>query len=170
MRIGRATVIGAVVVSLMAAGCGKGSASGSSSSGGGKPAVALAPAATASTVPLDDFCSGLDDLNNAAQQVGLDKRLAAVRSDLEGSATKASDVLAGGLPGRPGVEPFLSRLVSDLHTISGWLDTKATQSDLDADRVPSQVRKSIDDMGFDFRQLQQWAEANCKDQQQGDDH
>lgn len=156
-------VAGALAVCLTVSGCGSGARPASAPGGADRPI-----STTGSTVPSDEFCNNLDDLNSTAQQVGLDRRLAAVRADLDRSAAKASQVLADGVPASPGVEPFLGRLASDLRNISRWVDNGATQADLDADTVPSAVRKSMDDMGYDFRQLQQWAAANCKDQQQGD--
>lgn len=160
-----AAVAAAVAVSVAAGGCGSGSAGpasrGASGAGAGHPAA---------TRSVDDFCNALDQLNSTAQQVGLDRRLASVRTDLRQSAAEADAVVSAGVPDRPGIQPFLTRLASDLRDISLWLDTRATQTDLDADRVPSDVRRSVDDMGYDFRQLQQWADANCKNQQQGDGH
>jgi len=151
----------AVAVSLAAGGCGSGS---------GAPAPSAAAGHQVAAGSVEDFCNGLDQLNSAEQQVGLDRRLASVRADLRRSATEAGAVVSAGVPEGPGIQPFLGRLVSDLRNISLWLDTRATQADLDADRVPSGVRRSMDDMGYDFRQLQQWADANCKNQQQGDGH
>ena len=135
---------------------------------GTAPGSAPAPAAVVPIASVADFCTNLDDLNSTAQQVGLDRGLAAVRSDLQRSAAKARQVLSSGVPRGSDVSSRLARLVSDLQDISAWLDTGATQSDLNADRVPAGVRESVDDMGYEFRQLQQWATANCNNQRQGD--
>ena len=164
----RSAVVAAVIaVSMTAGGCGSGSRSGAPAAADRSGAAAGHPVPAGS---VDDFCNGLDQLNSTEQQVGLDRRLASVRTDLRKSAAEADAVVSAGVPDRPGIQPFLGRLVSDLRSMSAWLDTRATQADLDADRVPPDVRRSIDDMGYDFRQLQQWAGANCKNQQQGDGH
>lgn len=161
----RSAAAAVIAVSMTAAACGSGS--GAPAARGASGAAAGHPVSAGS---VSDFCNGLDQLNSAEQKVGLDRRLASVRADLRQSAAEAEAVVSDGVPDRPGIQPFLARLVSDLRNISLWLDTRATQADLDADRVPPDVRRSIDDMGYDFRQLQPWADANCKNQQQGDGH
>lgn len=152
-------------VSLVANGCGHGSSSALPSGGADAASAARLP-----TVAADDFCSNIDDLNSTAQRVGLDKTLGAVRTDLARSAGKAAAVLKEGVPRGSNVGRFVVRLATDLQTMSTWARTRATQAELDTDKVPSSVRNSLDDMGYDFRQLQQWADSNCKDQQQGDDN
>ncbi|HET7522726.1 MAG TPA: hypothetical protein VFJ79_01135 [Acidimicrobiales bacterium] len=164
-RAAAAAVVAVAAVSMTAGACGSGS--GARAAGGTSGVAAGRPVPAGS---VDDFCNGLDQLNSTEQQAGLDRRLASVRTDLRQSATEAGAVVSAGVPDRPGIQPFLARLVPDLRNISLWLDTRATQADLDADRVPPDVRRSMDDMGYDFRQLQRWADANCKNQQQGDGH
>ena len=141
---------------------------GCSSGTGSAPGNGQIPAVAVPVASVGDFCANLDALNSTAQQVGLDSRLPAVRSDMQQSAAKAQQVLSSGVPKGSAVGPRLVRLVSDLRDIALWLDTDAKQSDLDADRVPSRVRESVDDMGYEFRQLQKWTIANCNNQRRGD--
>jgi len=160
----RTAALAMVVIPLLGGGCGRGSTS-LPPSGAHSVAAEDLP-----TVTANDFCTNLADLNSTAQAVGLDKTLGAVRTDLARSAAKAAALLREGAPQGPGVRQLVVRLAADLKTMATWASTGATQDELDADRVPSSVRKSLDDMGYVFRQLQQWSDANCKDQQQGDGH
>lgn len=162
----RGVVVAAVtlIMPLAAAGCGEGSGRPTPTAFGARGTVSTSE----SPISSADFCKNLDDLNSTAQAVGLDKSLGDVRSDLAKSAAKASAVLDEGVPKGSSVGPIVVRLAGDLATMSSWARSRATQVQIDSDGIPSSVRRALNDMGFDFRYLQQWSGANCKSQQQGD--
>jgi hypothetical protein len=160
----RLLLIATVLAPLVAGGC-------SNASGPTVPRNGVTNRASTNSVPsiaVDDFCNNLADLSSTAQQVGLDNKLPLVRADLARSTAAAQQVLSAGVPRGSDMAPVAASLVSDLQVISDWLDTNATQADLDADRVPTSVRSSVNDMGYEFRQLHQWVLVNCKGQQPGD--
>lgn len=154
----------ALTLPLAVAGCGGGTSPAASTTRG----VPGKGAPSELTVSAADFCNNLEDLNSTAQAVGLDKTLADVRSDLVKSTVRARAVLQDGVPKGSTVGPIVVHLVGDLETMSTWATSRATQAQLDSGDVPPSVKEALGDMGFDFRYLQRWSDANCKTQQQGD--
>ena len=119
-------------------------------------------AAAFKTQPMDQFCGQLQDLITATAKVGIVTDLAAVRTRLAAATGLADQEATAGTPRGSSTYSTLLALDSDLKVVNAWVQTDATQSDLDHNRQPADVRVHFVDMGARFRSLTDWSSANCQ--------
>lgn len=138
-------------------------------SGGGAP-KSVAPTTTtpaeriasSKTASLGDFCGRLTDLTTATAEVGVVSRLAQVRSRLSAATSLADQATTAGTPRGSNTYSMLLALDGDLRIVNAWVQTDATQTDLDRNRQPENVKQRFVDMGVQFRDLQAWSDENCQ--------
>lgn len=118
--------------------------------------------ASTKSTGLSDFCHRLTDLTTATGQVGLQTQLAQVKSKLAATARQANDDMLAGVPAGSGLFAQLLALDHDMQAVNAWVQTKATQTDLDQNRQPPDVQASFNDLGVQFRALQAWSNKSCK--------
>lgn len=118
---------------------------------------------------MDKFCGRLTDLTTAAAEVGVVTTLAQVRQRLAAATSLADKAVVAGTPPRSDTYLTLLAVDNDLRIINMWVQTRATQTDLDHNRQPSDVRAHFTDMGVQFRKLEAWNNTNCQAFSGGDD-
>jgi hypothetical protein len=147
------------------------------SCGGSSGSRAVAPTTTnpservasTKTAAMDEFCGRLSGLTTAAAEVGVVTGLSQVRHRLATATAMADRATTGGTPPRSDTYFTILALDSDLRVVNGWVQTEATQSDLDHNRQPSNVRAHFIDLGVEFRKLEAWSATNCQAFSSGDD-
>lgn len=136
--------------------------------GGGPQSVAptaSSPAervASAKTADLKDFCGRLSDLTTATAEVGVVTQLGQVRSRLASATALADQATTAGTAPGSNTYPTLLALDKDLRVVNVWVQAGATQSDIDHNRQPGNVKRYFVDMGVRFRDLEAWTGDNCK--------
>lgn len=125
--------------------------------------------ASTKTAPMDEFCGRLSGLTTAAADVGVVTDLAGVRTRLAAATSLADRAVTAGTPPRSNTYLTLRALDNDLRIVNGWVQTGATQSDLDHNRQPAGVRARFTDMGVRFRSLEAWSSTNCQAYSGGND-
>jgi len=124
--------------------------------------LAAVPQQAGPTIPAAKFCSHISTLDDATSAVGVDTSLPAVRRDLAKAVTTAESTRSGGTPPDSGMYAILAALTRDLQTVNSWVQTEATQRDLDTDNQPASVKSSFDDLGPRFRSIQAWSARYCQ--------
>lgn len=125
---------------MLAAGCSSGSA--------------------AKTMSDAQMCGDLSDLHNLFAQVGYDGSLAATRSDLSRLVATAEKVRAAHPP--QAVTAAVTALAADLKAVDRWVQTKATQSQLESNALPASVKGRFDDVGNQYKKIDSWSAKNCR--------
>ena len=150
-----------LVSAVLAVGC---------SSGGGPRQAApttttTTPAervASTKTLPLSAFCGRVTFLVKATAQIGTATQLSEVQARLASVAQLVDDAAAGGTPAGSGLFPTLVALDADMKVVNHWIQTAATQADLDQNHQPADVQAKFTDLGVRFRALQAWSNPHCK--------
>jgi hypothetical protein len=142
---------------------------GCSGGGGNKQARSTTTTTTpaervASTKVADprEFCSRLSAVITSTAQIGTETQLAQVKKDLGYVSQQLDADLLDGTPVGSGTFPAYLALDNDMRAVNAWIQTKATQDDLDHNRQPADVRARFNDLGVQFRALQAWSTPKCK--------
>lgn len=162
-----------IAAALLAAGCGGPAGARKAappSKAGAPPSKAGAPptkngapptgAAAAATMSAPQMCNDLSDLHNLFAQVGFDTTLAAVKRDFGNLVATARKDLSVQPP--KAVAAPVERLVVDLTAVYQWVQTTATQKDLNDNTMPPSVKTHFDDVGTQYKQIDSWSAKNCR--------
>lgn len=106
------------------------------------------------------MCGDLSDLHNLFAQVGYDESLATTRTDFAKLVSTATADLEQGPPAA--VSRAVAAVVGDLKVVDQWVQTKATQSDLDNNEQPSNVKNHFNDVGTQYKTIDKWSTKNCR--------
>jgi hypothetical protein len=106
------------------------------------------------------MCGDLSDLHNIFAQVGYDQSLAATRTDLGRLVTTAGADLAQGPPAA--ISKAVAAVVADLKVVNDWVQTKATQSELDNNQQPADVKNHFNDVGKQYKTIDSWSAKHCR--------
>lgn len=139
------------------------------SSGQTNPAETL-PSRVKLTPQVVEFCNRASDLTNATAQVGVASKLPAVKAAMTAAVAAAGDAVNYPPPPGSGMGPVVQAIDSDLTSVNRWVQTEATQSDLDHNQQPPAVANRFQDLGPRFRTLQAWSGVNCPRTSGGDNH
>lgn len=140
-------------------------------SGGGGPKQAAVTTTTTTpaerlasgkTVSLAAFCGRVTFLVQTTAQIGTATQLSEVKARM-GSVAQLMDVATdGGTPAGSGLFPTVLALDNDMQSVNHWIQTEATQDDLNHDSQPPAVQARFNDLGVQFRALQAWSTPHCK--------
>jgi len=153
-------LVALAVTATILSGC-----SGSAAHAGAGSASTTTPAertAATRTIPLETFCGRVTDLVKATAEIGTVSQLRAVRADLVSAKRQIDDAASGGTPSGSGLFPTLVALDNDIASVNAWIQSRATQAELDHNDQPADVRSRFDDLGVRFRSLQAWSNRYCK--------
>ncbi|HMC38936.1 MAG TPA: hypothetical protein VKI19_04685 [Acidimicrobiales bacterium] len=160
MRYARLPALAVVLGSVLIGAC-----SGHAGAHHPSASAATTPAErTASTrvAPLGAFCGRVTDLTTATAEVGVVTQLDQVRARLADAARLADQAATDGTPQGSGTFADLLALDHDLQSVNNWVDTTATQADLDHNLQPPDVQPRFTDLGVRFRALQAWTRDHCQ--------
>ena len=107
------------------------------------------------------FCDRLNDLTDATGKVGIDTRLADVRRDFPQLVRAAGSLGAVVAPVGSGLQPALGTLGPDARTVNRWIQSQATQKDLDHNHQPAAVSTPFARLRSSIGSVEQWATRNC---------
>jgi hypothetical protein len=118
---------------------------------------------------LKDFCGRVQDLTNATAEVGTVTKLDQVRAQMTAATKLADQAVTEGTPKGSNTYLALLALDTDLRVVNTWIQTQATQAQLDDNTQPTQVHLHFVDLGVQFRALNAWSSPNCEAFSGGDD-
>ena len=158
-----AATIGAVVLTGCSGGAGSkhqaAATSTTTTTGAMTPAE---QAAAGKTISLAAFCGRENVLFQSTAQIGTATQLSEVKARMASVAQLMDVAAVGGTPAGSNLFPILLALDHDMQTVNQWIQTKATQADLNHDSQPADVQSRFNDLGAQFRTLQSWATPHCK--------
>lgn len=126
------------------------------------PASAVAQRAAA----VKEFCDRIGQLTDATGGVGVDARLAAVRRDFPELVKSSRNLAAGDLPD-VGVPPgstlttTIARMATDAPVVNAWVQTRASQRDLDANAEPAGIAGPLAELRAGIAAVERWSATNC---------
>ena len=164
----RAGVLGVVLgAAMMVAACGGGSSSTSTTSTTAPPVTTTATAGpasaasgspTATTAPVNSFCAELGDYGRQFKSAVADGQLASLKGSLAAVVDKGKKVLPQA---PPTVRDDLTGLTSDLSQFNNFVQTKATQKDLDGGAPPPELAQPLADLSVRGTAVKTWYKQNC---------
>ena len=130
------------------------------------PSTAPAAAIAAKSAAVNEFCDRIGHLTDATGGVGIDARLADVRRDFP-ELVNASRVLAAGALPDAGVPPAstlettIAGMAAEAPAVNTWVQTSASQHDLDANVEPSDVAGRLASLRAGIAAVERWSTTNC---------
>jgi hypothetical protein len=142
-----------IVVGILALGaCG-----GSTSKGSSSASSPSSSAAAGGTVSTSAFCSSMSNFINSFKTAFSDSTLADTKRDFPKVVSTAQALN----PAPANLRTSVSNTNADLVRINAWVQTQATQKDLNGNSVPSVIKGPFSDLQTQTKTLSSYATGTC---------